>query len=204
MLACYRIGGNDEVSITYWATIKKKDWTSGWLACDLTGNYRVEASSIKATWTASSIFSLHMLLLSPDVPFWQKPGSRNHTWTCIYCSFQYIFLREAIICEEEKIVWNNFSEVKLWSRISLGWDAFKGLVPTIQNTGCFLWLVPPEPPQRSEFLNLLRISEFFGFQWQNLEEILSLSKKYNNLRKVAVREKVWLIMHCEHLIDWMV
>ena len=31
-----------------------------------------------------------------------------------------------------------------------------------------------EPPQRSEFLNLLRISEFFGFQWQNLAEILSL------------------------------
>ena len=26
----------------------------------------------------------------------------------------------------------------------------------------------------SEFLNLLRISEFFGFQWQNLSEILSL------------------------------
>ena len=26
----------------------------------------------------------------------------------------------------------------------------------------------------SEYLNLLRISEFFGFQWQNLSEILSL------------------------------
>ena len=50
------------------------------------------------------------------------------------------------------------------------------------------------PSQRlhkgAEFLHLLRISEFFGFQWQNLAEILSLFKKYNNLRKVAVREKV--------------
>ena len=26
----------------------------------------------------------------------------------------------------------------------------------------------------AEFLHLLRISEFFGFQWQNLAEILSL------------------------------
>ena len=34
---------------------------------------------------------------------------------------------------------------------------------------------------------------FFGFQWQNLAEILSLFKKYNNLGKVPVREKVWLI-----------
>ena len=31
-----------------------------------------------------------------------------------------------------------------------------------------------EAPVVSEFLNLLRISEFFGFQWQNLSEILSL------------------------------
>ena len=64
--------------------------------------------------------------------------------------------------------------------------------------------VCPEPPQAAEFLQKRLISEFFGFQWQNLAEILSLFKKYNNLRKVAVREKVWLIMHCEHLIDWMV
>ena len=34
--------------------------------------------------------------------------------------------------------------------------------------------VSPEAPVVSEFLNLLRISEFFGFQWQNLSEILSL------------------------------
>ena len=33
---------------------------------------------------------------------------------------------------------------------------------------------PPEAPVVSEFLNLLWISEFFGFQWQNLSEILSL------------------------------
>ena len=47
-----------------------------------------------------------------------------------------------------------------------------------------------EPPQAAEFLQKRLISEFFGFQWQNLAEILSLFKKYNNLRKVAVREKV--------------
>ena len=46
-----------------------------------------------------------------------------------------------------------------------------------------------EAPPSSEFLSLLRISEFFGFQWQNLTEILSLFKKYNNLGKVAVRRK---------------
>ena len=48
----------------------------------------------------------------------------------------------------------------------------------------------PEPPQAAEFLQKRPISDFFGFQWQNLAEILSLFKKYNNLRKVAVREKV--------------
>ena len=52
------------------------------------------------------------------------------------------------------------------------------------------WRRTAEAPQGSEFLSLLRISEFFGFQWQNLTEILSLLKKYNNLGKVAVREKV--------------
>ena len=50
--------------------------------------------------------------------------------------------------------------------------------------------VKAEPPQAAEFLQKRLISEFFGFQWQNLAEILSLFKKYNNLRKVAVREKV--------------
>ena len=35
----------------------------------------------------------------------------------------------------------------------------------------------PEAPVRTEFLLLLRISEFFGFQWQNLAEILSLLPK---------------------------
>ena len=50
--------------------------------------------------------------------------------------------------------------------------------------------VRPEAPVRSEFLSLLRISEFFGFQCQNLAEILSLFKLYDNPGKVAVREKV--------------
>ena len=49
---------------------------------------------------------------------------------------------------------------------------------------------PSEAPEAAEFLQKRLISEFFGFQWQNLAEILSLFKKYNNLRKVAVREKV--------------
>ena len=31
-----------------------------------------------------------------------------------------------------------------------------------------------EPPQAAEFLQKRLISEFFGFQWQNLAEILSL------------------------------
>ena len=45
-----------------------------------------------------------------------------------------------------------------------------------------------EAPEAAEFLQKRLISEFFGFQWQNLAEILSPFKKYNNLRKVAVRE----------------
>ena len=44
-----------------------------------------------------------------------------------------------------------------------------------------------EAPEAAEFLQKRLISEFFGFQWQNLAEILSPFKKYNNLRKVAVR-----------------
>ena len=39
---------------------------------------------------------------------------------------------------------------------------------------CWKNIQDPEAPVVSEFLNLLRISEFFGFQWQNLSEILSL------------------------------
>ena len=35
-------------------------------------------------------------------------------------------------------------------------------------------LAVPEPPQAAEFLQKRLISEFFGFQWQNLAEILSL------------------------------
>ena len=50
----------------------------------------------------------------------------------------------------------------------------------------------------------LRISEFFGFQWQKLAEILSLFKLYNNLGKVAVRVKLWLIIYCGHLVEWIV
>ena len=61
-----------------------------------------------------------------------------------------------------------------------------------------------EAPQSSEFLSLLRISEFFGFQWQKLAEILSLFKLYNNLGKVAVRVKLWLIIYCGHLVEWIV
>ena len=62
----------------------------------------------------------------------------------------------------------------------------------------------PEAPVSSEFLSLLRISEFFGFQWQKLAEILSLFKLYNNLGKVAVRVKLWLIIYCGHLVEWIV
>ena len=61
-----------------------------------------------------------------------------------------------------------------------------------------------EAPASSEFLSLLRISEFFGFQWQKLAEILSLFKLYNNLGKVAVRVKLWLIIYCGHLVEWIV
>ena len=49
-------------------------------------------------------------------------------------------------------------------------------------------LLQSEAPMRAEFLQKRLISAFFGFQWQNLAEILRLFKKYNNLRKVAVRE----------------
>ena len=45
-----------------------------------------------------------------------------------------------------------------------------------------------EAPPRAEFLQKRLLSAFFGFQWQNLADILHLLKKYNNLRKVAVRE----------------
>ena len=39
---------------------------------------------------------------------------------------------------------------------------------------------------------------------QNLAEILSLFKLYNNLGKVAVRVKLWLIIYCGHLVEWIV
>jgi len=68
---------------------------------------------------------------------------------------------------------------------------------------CFR-ILEAEAPVRSEFLSLLRISEFFGFQWQKLAEILSLFKLYNNLGKVAVRVKLWLIIYCGHLVEWIV
>ena len=66
------------------------------------------------------------------------------------------------------------------------------------------YMCSAEAPARTEFLRLLRISEFFGFQWQNLAEILSLFKLYNNLGKVAVRVKLWLIIYCGHLVEWIV
>ena len=46
--------------------------------------------------------------------------------------------------------------------------------------------VRPEAPQGSEFLSLLRISEFFGFQWQNLTEILRLLPKVLQSENEAV------------------
>ena len=57
---------------------------------------------------------------------------------------------------------------------------------------------------RAEFLQKCLISAFFGFQWQKLAEILSLFKLYNNLGKVAVRVKLWLIIYCGHLVEWIV
>ena len=67
------------------------------------------------------------------------------------------------------------------------------MVLSQQSTGdmdfkIFIHRFTPEPPEAAEFLQKRLISEFFGFQWQNLAEILRLFKKYNNLRKVAVRE----------------
>ena len=49
----------------------------------------------------------------------------------------------------------------------------------------------PEAPMRAEFLQKRLISAFFGFQWQNLAEILHLFKKYNNIGKVAVKRVSW-------------
>ena len=43
-----------------------------------------------------------------------------------------------------------------------------------------------EAPASSEFLSLLRISEFFGFQWQNLTEILRLLPKVLQSENEAV------------------
>ena len=52
----------------------------------------------------------------------------------------------------------------------------------------FRWTVlKTEAPMRAEFLQKRLISAFFGFQWQNLAEILHLFKKYNNIGKVAVK-----------------
>ena len=48
-----------------------------------------------------------------------------------------------------------------------------------------------EAPMRAEFLQKRLISAFFGFQWQNLAEILHLFKKYNNIGKVAVKRVSW-------------
>ena len=44
---------------------------------------------------------------------------------------------------------------------------------------------------RAEFLQKRLISAFFGFQWQNLAEILHLFKKYNNIGKIAVKRVSW-------------
>ena len=47
-------------------------------------------------------------------------------------------------------------------------------------------MVWPEAPQSSEFLSLLRISEFFGFQWQYLTEILIILPKVLQSENKAV------------------
>ena len=62
------------------------------------------------------------------------------------------------------------------------------LHPPIQEQGNLFTftMFNSEAPTRAEFLQKRLISAFFGFQWQNLAEILHLFKKYNNLRKVAV------------------
>ena len=46
--------------------------------------------------------------------------------------------------------------------------------------------------------------ELFHHVGQKLAEILSLFKLYNNLGKVAVRVKLWLIIYCGHLVEWIV
>ena len=64
--------------------------------------------------------------------------------------------------------------------------------PTVDNRcGCklkprVLIIGSPEAPVSSEFLSLLRISEFFGFQWQNLTEILRLLLKVLRSENKAV------------------
>ena len=52
----------------------------------------------------------------------------------------------------------------------------------------FMYVCVAEAPTRAEFLQKRLISAFFGFQWQNLAEILRLFKKYNYLTKIAVKE----------------
>ena len=46
-------------------------------------------------------------------------------------------------------------------------------------------------------------SVFLGFNGRLLAEILSRFKKYDNLRKVAVREKVWLIINVLWTLGWL-
>ena len=65
-------------------------------------------------------------------------------------------------------------------KLGIGCVAFKSAI--------FSRLFNTEAPMRAEFLQKRLISAFFGFQWQNLAEILHLFKKYNNIGKVAVKE----------------
>ena len=51
--------------------------------------------------------------------------------------------------------------------------------------------VEAEAPPGAEFLQKRLISAFFGFQWQNLAEILHLFKNYSNIGKVAVKRVSW-------------
>ena len=61
----------------------------------------------------------------------------------------------------------------------------------IEPAGSQLYDPWSEAPMRAEFLQKRLISAFFGFQWQNLAEILHLFKKYNNIGKVAVKRVSW-------------
>ena len=67
---------------------------------------------------------------------------------------------------------NGLTKLPCFLKILVSWGDFfdNGLLlyPVQDHT------MQSEPPGAAEFLQKRLISEFFGFQWQNLEEILSL------------------------------